>query len=87
MTAQYRIILTKVCLLMVAASVAASLLIVVLALPAFRIGIWGQSEAALATLHVLAGIEAIFLIPLAAWNRRRRQALFHPFVLLSLAAR
>ena len=63
---------------------AAALLIIVLALPPFRLGIWGQSEAVLGTLHVVAGISALGLIPLTAWNKRRRQALFHPFVLLSL---
>lgn len=85
MTARHRVLLTKAGLFLVAASVAASLLVVVLALPAFRFGIWGQSEPILGVLHILAGIAALGLIPLTAWNRRRRQALYHPFVLLPLA--
>ena len=84
MTTQHRILLTKAGLFSVTACVTASLLIIVLALPPFQIGIWGQSEGVLGALHLLAGIAAIGLIPLTARNKRRRQMLFHPFVLLSL---
>jgi hypothetical protein len=84
MPTRYRVYFNKAGLYLVAACVAASLLIAVLGLPAFRFGIWNQSEPAVGVMHFLAGIAALGLIPVIAWNRRLREALYHPFVLLPL---
>jgi hypothetical protein len=68
-----------------AGAFAASLLTVFLGIRPFAFGIWFQSEPSVAAVHFCAGIAALGLVPSVLWDRRDRDFLFHPFVLIPLA--